>query len=159
MLVKSPHPASTQLASIPSPPLLTELDFWAAIVQDFPQTVRRLPVLTLNKLHGGIPPPLRGVVWISIAGARDVALEEQYDRLCDEPSPYENIISKDIGRSFPGVEMFRDSEGEGQRMLARVLKCFSLYDSRIGYCQGLGFLVGPLLMQMGDREAFCVLVR
>jgi hypothetical protein len=34
-----------------------------------------------------------------------------------------------------------------------------LYDHKIGYCQGLGFLVGPLLMQMGDKEAFCVLVR
>lgn len=94
-----------------------------------------------------------------MAGARDTRLEEQYDRLCGEQSPYENIISKDIGRSFPGVEMFRDAEGEGQKMLGRVLKCFSLYDSKIGYCQGLGFLVGPLLMQMGERDAFCVLVR
>jgi hypothetical protein len=94
-----------------------------------------------------------------MAGARNKFLEDQYDRLCGESSPYENMIGKDIGRSFPGVDMFRDPEGEGQRMLGRVLKCFSLYDQRIGYCQGLGFLVGPLLMHMGDKEAFCVIVR
>lgn len=94
-----------------------------------------------------------------MAGARDRTLEEQFDKLCGESSPYENIIGKDIGRSFPGVEMFRDPEGEGQKMLGRVLKSYSLYDDKIGYCQGLGFLVGPLLMQMGDKEAFCVLVR
>ena len=96
---------------------------------------------------------------MSIAGARDRLLEEEYDRLCGESSPYEKLIDKDIGRSFPGVEMFRDPAGDGQKMLGRVLNSFSLYDQKIGYCQGLGFVVGPLLMHMGDKDAFCVLVR
>ncbi len=138
---------------------MTELEFWAALVNDYPQTAQRLPTLTSNKIRGGVPPPLRGVVWMSIAGSRDPRLEQEYDRLCGETSPYENLIGKDIGRSFPGVEMFRDPTGDGQQMLGKVLKCFSLYDHKIGYCQGLGFVVGPLLMHMPDREAFCVLVR
>ena len=138
---------------------MTDLDFYAALVADFPKTAQRLPTLLSNKIRSGIPPPLRGVVWVSMAGARDRALEDQYQRLANETSPYEHLIGKDIGRSFPEVEMFRDSKGEGQQMLGRVLKCFSLYDEKIGYCQGLGFLVGPLLMHMGEREAFCVLVR
>lgn len=138
---------------------MTELEFWAALVRDYTGTAQRLPTLTSSKIRQGIPAPLRGVTWVSMAGARDRVIEEQYERLCTEPSPYETMIGKDIGRSFPGVEMFRDPEGEGQKMLGRVLKVFSLYDEKIGYCQGLGFLVGPLLMQMGDKEAFCVLVR
>ena len=138
---------------------MTELEFWAALVNNYPQTAQRLPTLTSNKIRGGIPPPLRGVVWMSIAGSRDGLLESEYDRLCGESSPYENLIGKDIGRSFPGVEMFRDPLGDGQQMLARVLKSFSLYDNKIGYCQGLGFVVGPLLMHMGEKEAFCALVR
>lgn len=158
-LVEEEDPSSVRFSLLPSPPPMTELDFWAVLVRDYPQTVQRLPTLTLNKIRGGIPAPLRGVVWQSMTGARDRLIEDQYERLCGESSPYENIISKDIGRSFPGVEMFRDSDGEGQKMMGRVLKCFSLYDHKIGYCQGLGFLVGPLLMQMGDKEAFCVLVR
>ncbi|KAH7135777.1 rab-GTPase-TBC domain-containing protein [Dendryphion nanum] len=158
-LVQDQDPAQVRFSQLPSPPPMTELQFWAALVRDYPQTVQRLPTLTLNKIRGGIPAPLRGVVWQSAAGARDKLIEDQYDTLCGESSPYENIINKDLGRSFPGVEMFKDPEGEGQKMMGRVLKCFSLYDNKIGYCQGLGFLVGPLLMQMGDKEAFCVLVR
>ncbi|KAJ4318527.1 hypothetical protein N0V94_004382 [Neodidymelliopsis sp. IMI 364377] len=151
--------SDVRFSQLPSPPPMTELEFWAALVRDYPQVVQRLPTLCLNKIRGGIPAPLRGVVWQSASGARDKLIEDQYDSLCGESSPYENIINKDLGRSFPGVEMFKDPEGEGQKMLGRVLKCFSLYDNKIGYCQGLGFLVGPLLMQMGDKEAFCVLVR
>lgn len=138
---------------------MTELEFWAALVADYPSTAQRLPTLTSNKIRAGVPAPLRGVVWPSIAGARDTQLFEEFGRLCGESSPYENLIGKDIGRSFPNVEMFRDPNGEGQQMLARVLKCFSLYDSKIGYCQGLGFVVGPLLMHMTDAESFCVLIR
>lgn len=151
--------SQVRFSQLPSPPPMTELEFWAALVRDYPQTVQRLPTLCLNKIRAGIPAPLRGVVWQSASGSRQKLIEDQYETLCGESSPYENIINKDLGRSFPGVEMFKDSEGEGQKMLGRVLKCFSLYDHKIGYCQGLGFLVGPLLMQMGDKEAFCVLVR
>lgn len=138
---------------------MTELEFWVALVQDYPSTAARLPTLTTSKIRSGVPPPLRGVVWSSMAGARDRDLEDAYERLLHEKSSYEGIINKDVGRSFPGVELFRDADGEGQKMLGRVLKCFSLHDKDIGYCQGLGFLVGPLLMNMGERDAFCVLVR
>lgn len=144
---------------LPNPPPMTELEFWAALVKDYPQTAQRLPTLTANKIKAGVPPPLRGVVWVSMVGARDEQLSQDFDRLLQETSPYENMIGKDIGRSFPGVDMFKEAGGEGQQMMASVLKVFSLYDEEIGYCQGLGFLVGPLLMQMGDKDAFCVLVR
>ncbi|MCJ1355038.1 MAG: hypothetical protein MMC33_005029 [Icmadophila ericetorum] len=158
-LVNEPTRPSLRYSMLPVPPAMTELEFWAALVADYPQTAQRLPTLTSHKIRGGIPPPLRGVVWMSITGAREPSLEDEYDRLCGEHSPYEKLIGKDIGRSYPGVDMFRDPDGEGQKMLGKVLKAFSLWDQEIGYCQGLGFVVGPLLMHMGDKEAFCVLVR
>ncbi|KAK9849721.1 hypothetical protein MYU51_013233 [Penicillium brevicompactum] len=157
-LIKDPARAELRYSQLPPPPM-TELEFWAALVADYHQTAQRLPTLTSNKIQGGVPPPLRGVVWPSLAGARDPNLLNEFQRLQGESSPYDGLIGKDIGRSFPNVEMFRDPNGEGQQMLARVLRCFSLYDTKIGYCQGLGFVVGPLLMHMTDAEAFCVLVR
>ena len=157
-MVNGPTPSALRYSMLPAPPM-TDLEFWAALVKDYQQTAARLPTLLSNKIHKGIPPPLRGVVWQSMSGARDGALEEQYDRYSGESSPYEFLIGKDLGRSFPGVDMFRDPEGDGQRMLGRVLKAFSLYDTKIGYCQGLAFLVGPLLMHMPDKQAFCVLVK
>ena len=138
---------------------MTELEFWAALVTDYVHTAQRLPTLTANKIRGGVPPPLRGVVWPSVAGARDAKLHEDYQRLSIERSPYEGLIGKDVGRSFPNIDMFKERDGEGQSMLGNVLKAFSLYDDEIGYCQGLGFVVGPLLMHMSEPEAFCILVR
>ncbi|GAW14348.1 hypothetical protein ANO14919_037490 [Xylariales sp. No.14919] len=157
-MVNGPTPTALRYSVLPPPPM-TDLEFYMALVKDYQQTAARLPTLLSNKIRKGIPPPLRGVVWQSMAGARDTLLLEQFDRLSGESSPYEGIIGKDLGRSFPGVDMFRDPEGDGQRMLGHVLKCFSLYDQKIGYCQGLAFLVGPLLMHMPDNLAFCVLVR
>ena len=157
-MVSGPTPSALRYSMLPPPPM-TDLEFFAAIVKDYQQTAARLPTLLSNKIRKGIPPPLRGVVWQSMSGGRDATLEEQYERFCGESSPYELIIGKDLGRSFPGVEMFRDPDGDGQRMLGRVLRAFSLHDTKIGYCQGLAFLVGPLLMHMPDKQAFCVLVR
>ncbi|KAK5077812.1 hypothetical protein LTR70_004393 [Exophiala xenobiotica] len=157
-LVNAPHTQSLRYSQIPAP-AMTELEFWAALVQDYRQTVQRLPALTSNKIRGGVPPPLRGVVWPSIAGAHDLQLHQDFQRLSTEPSPYDGLIGKDVGRSFPNVDMFKDKDGEGQQMLRKVLKAFSLYDEKIGYCQGLGFVVGPLLMHMGEADAFAVLVR
>ncbi|KAL8382622.1 hypothetical protein RB595_006414 [Gaeumannomyces hyphopodioides] len=157
-MVNGPTPPALRYSMLPPPPM-TDLEFYAALVKDYEQTAARLPTLLSNKIRGGIPPPLRGVVWQSISGARDAALEEEFEQLSGQSSPFAGIIGKDLGRSFPGVDMFRDADGEGQRMLGRVLRCFSVYDPEIGYCQGLAFLVGPLLMHMPDKQAFCVLVR
>ncbi|OCT47229.1 putative GTPase activating protein (Evi5) [Cladophialophora carrionii] len=157
-MVTGPQPQSLRYSLLPAPPM-TELEFWAALVQDYTQTAQRLPTLTSNKIRGGVPPPLRGVVWPSIARAHDGFLHSEYQRLSNQPSPYDGLIGKDVGRSFPNVDMFREKDGDGQRMLGKVLKSFSLYDEKIGYCQGLGFVVGPLLMHMSEPEAFCILVR
>ncbi|OAR01174.1 hypothetical protein LLEC1_04389 [Akanthomyces lecanii] len=157
-LMTSPTPPELRYSMLPPPPM-TDLEFYAALVKDYQQTAARLPTLLSNKIRKGIPPPLRGVVWISMSSSRDAQLEDQFDRFSGESSPYELLIGKDLGRSFPGVDMFRDPDGDGQRMLGNVLKAFSLYDTKIGYCQGLAFLVGPLLMHMPDKQAFCVLIR
>ncbi|KAL1896944.1 hypothetical protein Cpir12675_002593 [Ceratocystis pirilliformis] len=157
-MVRSPTPQNLRYSQI-EVPQMTDLEFYAAVVQDYQQAAARFPTLLSHKIRKGIPPPLRGVVWQSMASARDPELEGQFDHLCNQDSPYERIIGKDLGRSFPGVDMFRDSNGEGQKKLGRVLKCLSVYDPKIGYCQGLAFVVGPLLMHMPDKQAFCVLVK
>lgn len=40
-----------------------------------------------------------------------------------------------------------------------MMKAYSLHDREVGYCQGSGFIVGLLLMQMPEEEAFAVLVQ
>jgi hypothetical protein len=47
----------------------------------------------------------------------------------------------------------------GQDSLYRVSKAYAVYDSEVGYCQGLSFLAATLLLHMPEEQAFCVLVK
>ncbi|KAK9477089.1 rab-GTPase-TBC domain-containing protein [Lipomyces japonicus] len=150
---------SLRESMIPIHPPFTDLEFWAALVADYPKTAAKLPYLLSKKIKGGIPSPIRGLVWQSMAGANDPTLESLFDNLIVEQSPFDKVIGRDLHRTFPEVEMFRERGGKGQVMLGEVLRAFSLYDMQVGYCQGLAFLVGPLLMHLDEHSAFCILVR
>jgi hypothetical protein len=128
---------------------VADWDFWQAIVEDFPTAASKLPHLLAAKLScGGIPHPIRGLVWQSMAQSSSLQLESVYTKLAQdsEKSPYERIIQRDLSRTFPQLEMFKTDGGEGQQAMGRLLKAYSIYDDHLGYCQGLAFLVGPLLM-------------
>ncbi|KAL9543946.1 hypothetical protein MBANPS3_007873 [Mucor bainieri] len=137
-------------------------DFWQEVVRDFPTAVAKLPHLLAAKLRcGGIPHRIRGVIWQAMAQSSSLNLETLYTRLSEESesSSYERVIQRDLSRTFPQLDMFKDDGGEGQQAMGRLLKAYSLYDAHVGYCQGLAFLVGPLLMTMPENQAFCVFVR
>nr|CAG8446949.1 2849_t:CDS:2 [Entrophospora candida] len=138
---------------------INDWDFWSALIQDYPSVATKLPHLLAAKLQNGCPPKLRSLIWQSMSQASSTYLETMYEQLLPESSPYERIIQRDLARTFPHVEMFKEENGKGQTMLWNVLKAYSLYDPLVGYCQGLGFLVGPLLMNMNETQAFCVFVR
>lgn len=123
-------------------------DFWTALIQDYTAVATKLPHLLAAKLQQGLPSKLRGLVWQSMSQASSTYLETMYSQLLSESSPYDKIIQRDLSRTFPGVELFKEENGHGQTMLWNVLKAYSLYDPLVGYCQGLGFLVGPLLMNV-----------
>jgi len=69
------------------------------------------------------------------------------------------VIRRDIARTYPEHEFFKDKNGPGQQGLFNVMKAYSLHDSEVGYCQGSAFLVGVLLLQMSEEDAFAVVVR
>ncbi|KAF9949474.1 hypothetical protein BGZ70_001763 [Mortierella alpina] len=134
-------------------------EFWGMLVQDYNAVAGKLPHLLAARVRQGLPAKLRGLIWQSMSQASSTYLETMYTQLLKEHSPYERIIQRDLARTFPQIDMFKEEGGKGQEMLRNVLKAYSLYDPHVGYCQGLGFLVGPLLMNMGEKEAFCVFVR
>lgn len=138
-------------------------DFWALVTRDYQEALSALPTMTPVMIHKGVPDFLRPVVWGGIAGARELRLYAEFDRLLaqveSEPPTSDTIIDKDVGRCFPAHPLFAQAGGEGQTMLGQVLKTYSLYDPEIGYCQGMGFIVGILLMKMDARDAFCVFVK
>jgi hypothetical protein len=48
--------------------------------------------------------------------------------------------------------------GTGQQDLHSILKAYAHYNPSVGYCQGMGRLVGMMLMQMPVEDAFWLLV-
>jgi hypothetical protein len=127
-------------------------EFWTALTEDFSAVALKLPHLVSAKLRAGIPPKVRGVIWQAMSQSASLNLETVYGQLVVEHSPYERIIQRDLARTFPGIDMFKQEGGDGQQSLERVLKAYSLYDSLVGYCQGLAFLVGPLLLNVSSNN-------
>lgn len=63
-------------------------------------------------------------------------------------SACEKVIRRDIARTYPEHDFFKEKDGLGQESLFNVMKAYSLHDREVGYCQGSGFIVGLLLMQV-----------
>ncbi|KAL8207510.1 UNVERIFIED_CONTAM: TBC1 domain member 1, partial [Gekko kuhli] len=61
------------------------------------------------------------------------------------------------GRTFPTHPYFSAQLGAGQLSLYNILKAYSLLDPEVGYCQGLSFVAGVLLLHMTEEEAFKML--
>jgi hypothetical protein len=125
------------------------IEFWNHfLLYDPLGQVMKMPHLIVAKTRAApIPPHLRAQVWCRMCGVDANQLTEYYQHLVSQSSPVEKIIERDIGRTFPQSDMFKEEGGIGQQSLFRVLKVYSLYDTEVGYCQGLSFCVGPLLMQ------------
>merc|ERR1719412_976847 len=140
----------------------SELDSWSQVLQEWdrdnPKVYPKiLPVLIKN----GVPEALRGEVWQRITGAslQQEEIIDAYRVLITKESPDEKVILRDIHRTFPAHEFFKEAGGVGQESLYRLSKAYSVYDSEIGYCQGQSFLIAALLLQMPEEQAFGVLVK
>ena len=59
-----------------------------------------------------------------------------------------DIVSCCTGRTFPSHPYFSIQLGPGQLSLFNLLKAYSLLDEEVGYCQGLSFIAGILLMHV-----------
>ncbi|XP_030845063.1 USP6 N-terminal-like protein isoform X2 [Strongylocentrotus purpuratus] len=64
-------------------------------------------------------------------------------------------IVVDLERTFPTHRLFMGSKPEakeGRASLFRLLSVYALYNPSVGYCQGMSYLVGMLLMVMKEEE-------
>merc|ERR1719228_1535566 len=137
----------------------TELLGWGEVLQNWaPGNPRPKQLTALVK--AGVPEALRGEVWQRLSGASEKMdrTVENYRILITKETPDEKVIFRDIHRTFPAHEFFKEAGGVGQEALFRISKAYSVYDSEIGYCQGQSFLIAALLLQMPEEQSFGVLV-
>ncbi|XP_075935319.1 ecotropic viral integration site 5 protein homolog isoform X4 [Anarhichas minor] len=132
---------------------------WGRIVNEW-EDVRKKKEKQLKELvRSGIPHHFRAIVWQLLCNAQNMPVKDQYSELLKMTSPCEKLIRRDIARTYPEHQFFKEKDSLGQEVLFNVMKAYSLVDREVGYCQGSAFIVGLLLMQMPEEEAFCVFVK
>ncbi|KAH8311119.1 hypothetical protein KR044_004481, partial [Drosophila immigrans] len=124
---------------------------WEAIIQQNPD-------LNLNPklkryIRKGIPGPYRADVWMKITGAEAAKKQNpnlyrsllNIDHFIKEIS---DSISIDLPRTFPDNIHF-DSKKE---RLFNILCAYAHHNRDVGYCQGLNYIAGLLLIVTDDEE-------
>ncbi|XP_002961883.2 growth hormone-regulated TBC protein 1 [Selaginella moellendorffii] len=108
-------------------------------------------------IRKGIPPQLRPRIWLFLSGAakkRSTVPHSYYkdlvDAVRDKTTAATRQIDHDLDRTFPTHPWL--SSPAGQQTLRRVLVAYSFRDSRVGYCQGMNFVAGLLLVVMKTEE-------
>uniref|UniRef100_A0A672IS98 Ecotropic viral integration site 5b n=2 Tax=Salarias fasciatus TaxID=181472 RepID=A0A672IS98_SALFA len=132
---------------------------WGRIVNEWEEVRKKKEKQLKDLVRKGIPHHFRAIVWQLLCSAQNMPIKDQYSELLKMTSPCEKLIRRDIARTYPEHEFFKEKDSLGQEVLFNVMKAYSLVDREVGYCQGSAFIVGLLLMQMPEEEAFCVFVK
>ncbi|XP_043918078.1 TBC1 domain family member 1 [Protopterus annectens] len=123
----------------------------------------------LEEIHAavgqGVPRHHRGEIWKLLAEQyqlRHPSTSKQpkdtpYKELLKQLTSQQHAILIDLGRTFPTHPYFSTQLGAGQLSLYNLLKAYSLLDPEVGYCQGLSFIAGVLLLHMSEEDAFSML--
>ncbi|XP_055467536.1 ecotropic viral integration site 5 protein homolog isoform X4 [Psammomys obesus] len=132
---------------------------WGRIVNEWDDVRKKKEKQVKELVRKGIPHHFRAIVWQLLCDAQSMPVKDQYSELLKMTSPCEKLIRRDIARTYPEHNFFKEKDSLGQEVLFNVMKAYSLVDREVGYCQGSAFIVGLLLMQMPEEEAFCVFVK
>ena len=121
------------------------------------QSIKRFKLK--SRTRKGIPDNLRSYVWQLFAGKDKLVIKDLFEKLDKEPINKNSELSiiKDLDRTYPLCQLFKEKYGKGQRNLFRVLSNYSKYNKNIGYVQGLGYLAALFLIYMDEESAFYML--
>eukprot|EP00388_Colpodella_angusta_P006244 GDKJ01018644.1.p1 GENE.GDKJ01018644.1~~GDKJ01018644.1.p1 ORF type:complete len:414 (+),score=67.90 GDKJ01018644.1:164-1243(+) len=114
----------------------------------------------VRRAKRGIPQQYRWEAWKTAACYKDKYIPGLYHDLCNIDNSFSSLIKIDTPRTFPE---FRAFDRNCQDMLYRILNCFVNHQPTVGYCQGMNFIAGLLLIVSDFKEeetfwVFCCLM-
>ncbi|XP_006129594.2 TBC1 domain family member 1 isoform X5 [Pelodiscus sinensis] len=140
---------------------------WEKMLSTPGRSKTKIDMETIHSAVGqGVPRHHRGEIWKFLAEqyqlkhqfpSKQQPKDTPYKELLKQLTSQQHAILIDLGRTFPTHPYFSAQLGTGQLSLYNILKAYSLLDQEVGYCQGLSFVAGVLLLHMTEEDAFKML--
>uniref|UniRef100_A0A3Q2QIS5 USP6 N-terminal-like protein n=1 Tax=Fundulus heteroclitus TaxID=8078 RepID=A0A3Q2QIS5_FUNHE len=118
----------------------------------------------VRRIYKGVPLQLRGEVWCLLLDIPKIKEEKKdfYEKLkarAKSVSPDVRQIDLDVNRTYRDHIMFMHRYDVKQQALFHVLTAYSMYNTEVGYCQGMSQITALLLIYMNEEDAFWALVK
>ncbi|XP_058128722.1 USP6 N-terminal-like protein isoform X2 [Anopheles coustani] len=115
-----------------------------------------------RRVMKGIPDRMRSAIWRKLLDLDRLMLEnagvyERMLRIARNRSPDIRQIDFDVNRQFRNNIFYRERYSVKQQSLFRVLAAYSMYNTEIGYCQGMSTVAAVLLMYFDEEDTFWAL--
>lgn len=104
---------------------------WGQIVTDWPNYSKKQSAQLKELVRKGIPHHFRGIVWQLLCNASEPSIKKQYAEYIKATSACEKVIRRDIARTYPEHDFFKEKDGMGQESLFNVMKAYSLHDREV----------------------------
>uniref|UniRef100_A0A8I3NM25 Ecotropic viral integration site 5 n=1 Tax=Canis lupus familiaris TaxID=9615 RepID=A0A8I3NM25_CANLF len=121
---------------------------WGRIVNEWEDVRKKKEKQVKELVRKGIPHHFRAIVWQLLCSAQSMPIKDQYSELLKMTSPCEKLIRRDIARTYPEHNFFKEKDSLGQEVLFNVMKVSFIYSF---------FEVNS--QEMPEEEAFCVFVK
>ena len=90
----------------------------------------------------------------SILYKNESNLQQTYEKFLNLSNTYDEDIMKDLSRTLPNNNLFK-KESSNYNKLFNILKAYSNYNKKIGYAQGMNFIVAKLIVFFkNEKDAF-----
>ncbi|CAF0798358.1 unnamed protein product [Brachionus calyciflorus] len=155
------------------PPQLTETELkrnnieklreqkWRSMIKEWPKhyssNKQKYSDKLVSRIFKGIPNSMRNAAWqklleIEVQIKAQAGVYEKMKTFARKYSLELRQIDLDINRTFRNNYAYKKRYCQRQKQLYNVLAAYSVYNTEIGYCQGMSTLTAALLMYISDEE-------
>ena len=135
------------------------MEKWNYMIENYQEFITKKFNKLKERTRKGVPDSLRSYVWQLFAEKdkyyeKDIFQKLESIKIKEE---LDTVIIKDLDRTYPNCQLFKDKYGNGQRKLYKVLSNYSKYNTATGYVQGMGFIAAVFLTYMDEESSFYML--